>query len=33
VLGVSGSIDSSAIRKAVAEFGVSEVTESLETGM
>jgi hypothetical protein len=33
VVGVASSIDSSAIREAAVEFGVSEVTESLATGM
>ena len=33
VVGVASSIDSSAIREAAAEFGVSEVAESLATGV
>ncbi|KAF2246952.1 MFS general substrate transporter [Trematosphaeria pertusa] len=33
VVGVASSIDSSALRPAAAEFGVSEVTESLATGL
>lgn len=33
VVGVASAIDSSALREAAAEFGVSEVTESLATGL
>lgn len=33
VVGFASSINSSAIKEAAAEFGVSEVTESLATGV
>ena len=32
IVGFASSIDSAALKQATAEFGVSEVTESLATG-